>query len=64
MSPREKKRTRKSLHVDAAASAALLAVEKARRGIFNIAEPNDYLSTTRMSAQQQSCSRLAAFCHR
>jgi nucleoside-diphosphate-sugar epimerase len=33
-----------SLHVDAAASAALLAVEKARRGIFNIAEPNAYLS--------------------
>jgi nucleoside-diphosphate-sugar epimerase len=33
-----------ALHVDAAASAALLAVEKARRGIFNIAEPNDYLS--------------------
>jgi nucleoside-diphosphate-sugar epimerase len=33
-----------SLHVDAAASAALLAIEKARQGIFNIAEPNDYLS--------------------
>ena len=33
-----------SLHVDAAASAALLAVEKARRGIYNIAEPNGYLS--------------------
>jgi nucleoside-diphosphate-sugar epimerase len=26
-----------SLHVDAAASAALLAIEKARRGIYNIA---------------------------
>jgi nucleoside-diphosphate-sugar epimerase len=34
-----------SLHVDAAASAALLAIEKARRGIYNIAEPNGYLST-------------------
>ena len=34
-----------SLHVDAAASAALLAVEHARRGIYNIAEPNRYLST-------------------
>src|SRR5215468_8670964 len=34
-----------SLHVDAAASAALLAIEKARRGIYNIAEPNRYLST-------------------
>jgi nucleoside-diphosphate-sugar epimerase len=34
-----------SLHVDAAAAAALLAIEKARRGIYNIAEPNQYLST-------------------
>jgi nucleoside-diphosphate-sugar epimerase len=34
-----------SLHVDAAASAALLAIDKARSGIFNIAEPNRYLST-------------------
>jgi nucleoside-diphosphate-sugar epimerase len=33
-----------SLHVDAAASAALLAIEKARPGIYNIAEPNGYLS--------------------
>jgi nucleoside-diphosphate-sugar epimerase len=33
-----------SLHVDAAASAALLAVEKARKGIYNIADPNAYLS--------------------
>jgi nucleoside-diphosphate-sugar epimerase len=33
-----------SVHVDAAASAALLAVEKARKGIYNIAEPNAYLS--------------------
>jgi nucleoside-diphosphate-sugar epimerase len=34
-----------SLHVDAAAAAALLAIEKARAGIYNIAEPNKYLST-------------------
>jgi nucleoside-diphosphate-sugar epimerase len=34
-----------SLHVDAAASAALLAIEKVRSGIYNIAEPNAYLST-------------------
>ena len=40
-----------ALHVDAAASAALLAVEKARRGIYNIAEPNGYLSTEK--ARQQ-----------
>jgi nucleoside-diphosphate-sugar epimerase len=34
-----------ALHVDAAAQAALLAIERARRGIFNIAEPNGYIST-------------------
>ena len=34
-----------ALHVDAAASAALLAVERTHRGIYNIAEPNRYLST-------------------
>jgi nucleoside-diphosphate-sugar epimerase len=33
-----------SLHVDAAALAALLAIDKARCGVFNIAEPNAYLS--------------------
>ena len=34
-----------SLHVDAAASAALLAVKKAPPGIYNVAEPCEYLST-------------------
>jgi nucleoside-diphosphate-sugar epimerase len=34
-----------ALHVDAAAWAAVLAVEKTRRGIYNIAEPNQYVST-------------------
>ena len=34
-----------ALHVDAAASATLLAIERTRRGIYNIAEPNRYLST-------------------
>lgn len=34
-----------SLHVDAAAAAALLAIERTGRGIYNIAEPNGYLST-------------------
>jgi nucleoside-diphosphate-sugar epimerase len=34
-----------SLHVDAAAAAALLAIEKAQRGIYNIADPNEYIST-------------------
>jgi len=33
-----------SLHVDAAAAAALLAIEKAHTGIYNIAEPSAYLS--------------------
>lgn len=34
-----------SLHVDAAAYAALLAVDKGAPGIFNIAEPNAYVTT-------------------
>ena len=34
-----------ALHVDAAAWAAVLAIEKARRGIYNIAGPSGYLST-------------------
>ena len=33
-----------ALHVDAAAVAAVLALEKARRGIYNIAEASGYLS--------------------
>ena len=34
-----------ALHVDAAAAAALLAIEKAHPGIYNIAEPSGYLAT-------------------
>jgi nucleoside-diphosphate-sugar epimerase len=34
-----------ALHVDAAAWAAVLAIEKARHGIYNIAEPSGFLST-------------------
>ena len=34
-----------ALHVDAAAWAAVLAIEKACHGIFNIAEPCGFLST-------------------
>jgi nucleoside-diphosphate-sugar epimerase len=34
-----------ALHVDAAAAAAVLALEKAQRGIYNIAEPSGYPST-------------------
>jgi nucleoside-diphosphate-sugar epimerase len=34
-----------ALHVDAAAWAAVLAIEKAHRGIYNIAETRGYLST-------------------
>jgi len=33
------------LHVDAAASAAVLAIEKARPGIYNVAEANKYVAT-------------------
>jgi nucleoside-diphosphate-sugar epimerase len=33
-----------SLHVDAAASAALLTIENGRAGIYNIAEPSSYVS--------------------
>ena len=33
-----------SLHVDSAGAAALLAIEKAHTGIYNIAEPSEYLS--------------------
>jgi nucleoside-diphosphate-sugar epimerase len=36
-----------ALHVDAAAAAAVLALEKAQRGIYNIAEPSGYLSTVK-----------------
>jgi len=36
-----------SLHVDAAASAALLAIEKECTGIYNIADQNGYLSTAK-----------------
>jgi nucleoside-diphosphate-sugar epimerase len=34
-----------ALQADAAAAAAVLALEKARHGIYNIAEPSGYLST-------------------
>ena len=34
-----------SLHVDAAAWAAVLAIEKPCRGVYNVAEPSGYLST-------------------
>jgi nucleoside-diphosphate-sugar epimerase len=34
-----------ALHVDAAAWAAVLAIEKAHGGIYNIAEPSGYIST-------------------
>jgi nucleoside-diphosphate-sugar epimerase len=34
-----------AIHVDAAAEACLRAIGKARPGVYNIAEPSDYLST-------------------
>ena len=36
-----------SLHVDAAASAALLAIERGHAGVYNIAEQSGYLSTAK-----------------
>ena len=40
-----------SLHVDAAAAAALLAIEKGRVGVYNIAEPNSYVSTEKARSE-------------
>jgi nucleoside-diphosphate-sugar epimerase len=40
-----------SLHVDAAAAAALLAIEKGRIGIYNIAEPNSHISTEKARSE-------------
>jgi nucleoside-diphosphate-sugar epimerase len=39
-----------ALHVDAAASAALLAIDHGERGVFNIADPSDELSTSKATA--------------
>ena len=39
------------LHVDAAAFAALLAIEHGAPGIYNIAEPNDLIATDKARAQ-------------
>lgn len=39
------------LHVDAAAYAALLFVERDATGIFNIAEPNGYVATAKAAAE-------------
>jgi nucleoside-diphosphate-sugar epimerase len=40
-----------ALHVDAAAAAALLAIDKVRSGIYNIAEPSHYLSTEKAARE-------------
>lgn len=39
-----------ALHVDAAARAAVLAIDEARPGVYNIAEPSGYLSTEKARA--------------
>lgn len=39
-----------TVHVDAAAWAALLALDRARPGIYNIAEPNNYAATDKARA--------------
>jgi nucleoside-diphosphate-sugar epimerase len=52
-----------SLHVDAAAAAALLAIENAGCGIYNIAERSGYLSTDKARRQLgfDPSFRLAAY---
>jgi len=40
-----------SLHVDAAAAAALLAIARGRSGIYNVAEPSSYLSTEKARSE-------------
>jgi nucleoside-diphosphate-sugar epimerase len=39
------------VHVDAAARAALLAIDRGARGIYNIAEPNTYVRTDKALAE-------------
>ena len=39
------------LHVDAAAYAALLSIDKGAPGIFNTVEPNDYIASEKAAAQ-------------
>ena len=39
-----------SVHVDAAAYAVLLAIDQGEPGIFNIADPNDEVSTDKATA--------------
>jgi nucleoside-diphosphate-sugar epimerase len=51
-----------ALHVDAAVAAALLAVEKAHSGIYNIAEPSPYLATDK--AAREPASTRASGCPR
>ena len=41
----DKPRGQASLHVDAAAEAALLAIDRGVPGFYNIAEPNDLIAT-------------------
>ena len=40
-----------SVHVDAAAYAALLAIDRGEPGVFNIADPNDEVSTDKATAE-------------
>jgi len=47
----DKPGTTASVHVDAAAYAALLAIDRGGPGIFNIAEANDYATTTKAVAK-------------
>jgi hypothetical protein len=45
-----------SVHVDAAAYAALLAIDRGEPGAFNIADPNDEVSTDKATADLGWCA--------
>ena len=47
----DKPSTTTPVHVDAAAYAALLAIDRGRPGAFNIVEPNTYATTTKAATE-------------
>ena len=47
---RIRRRARRAVHVDAAAYAALLAIDHGEAGAFNIGDPNDEVSTEKARA--------------
>ena len=47
---RIRRRARRAVHVDAAAYAALLAIDHGDPGVFNIADPSDEAATHKATA--------------